>query len=127
MRTEPVVWIIGRQQWPRALLRAELMQRGLDAVGYVEPAQALAAVESAHVGRPDVVVLDLRELGLTRPDLEGLARLGVPTVLLGGAAELNQPLLEQFEWATVIRRPCTIGAVADAVEKLSASGRQVGS
>src|SRR5215471_17474158 len=28
-----VVWIIDAEQWPRALLRAELIERGFDAVG----------------------------------------------------------------------------------------------
>ena len=30
-----VVWIIDVDQWPRAMLRAELIERGYDAVGYV--------------------------------------------------------------------------------------------
>ena len=40
----PVIWIIDAEQWPRALLRAELIERGYDAVGYVtvrdDPADA---------------------------------------------------------------------------------------
>jgi hypothetical protein len=32
----PVVWIIDPDQWPRAMLRAELIERGVDAVGLPE-------------------------------------------------------------------------------------------
>jgi hypothetical protein len=116
---EPIVWIINSQLWPRAYLRAELMERGLDAVGFPEMAPALEALQSPHRPKPRIVVLELRELPIRRDELETLAQAGIPTIVLGGVAELNQNILNDFEWAAVIRRPFTIGAVADEVERVA--------
>src|SRR5689334_9573424 len=38
----PVVWIVDAEHWPRAYLRAELIERGYDAVGFVGVREALA-------------------------------------------------------------------------------------
>ena len=50
--------------------------------------------------------------------METLARVGIPTILLGGAVEVDQELISEFKWAAVIQRPFTIGMIADAVEEL---------
>jgi hypothetical protein len=31
--------------------------------------------------------------------------------------ELNNPLIQEFKWAKLLRRPVSIGEVADAVEE----------
>ena len=117
-RTEPIVWIIDRQQWPRALLRAELIERGFDALGYEEIADALTALHHPRTGRPQVIVLELREQDLNQDTLGPLVEAGVPIVVLGGIPELNEPAIEELAWAKVMRRPFTLGAVADEVEEL---------
>jgi hypothetical protein len=48
--------------------------------------------------------------------LDALAGLGIPVVVLGGAMEMNAPLVSEFEWAAVMRLPSTIGQVADVVD-----------
>ena len=116
--TKPVVWIINSQHWPRAFLRAELIERGFEAIGYIALSHALAALFHPDIVKPDIVVLELREQVLKRDELEALTRKGIPTIVLGGAMELNEKLVNEFEWAASICRPFTIGAVADVIEEL---------
>ena len=119
----PVVWIVSTQHWPRALLRAELIERGFDAAGHASLAHALAALRHPYVPRPRLIVLELRGLAAGPDQLEALARSDVPVLLLGGAIELAAGWVAGLEWAAVIRRPFSIGAVADRVEELlGASG-----
>ncbi|HXG68694.1 MAG TPA: hypothetical protein VNO70_26595 [Blastocatellia bacterium] len=116
---EPVVWVIDAEQWPRACLRAELIERGLDAVGYTETLPALVALHHPRTTKPQVIVLELRGQHMKKESLGALARSGVPVIILGGAAELREPVVNEFDWAAVMRRPFTIGAVADKVEELA--------
>jgi AmiR/NasT family two-component response regulator len=115
-----IVWIVDREHWARALLRAELIERGCDAVGYVDIPAALAALQSRKSAPPEVIVLELRGQQLEEDALGRLCAAGAPIVVLGGAVELNDPAVRNRQWAAVLRRPFTIGAVADAVEKLLA-------
>jgi len=114
---QPVIWIIDSQQWPRAYLRAELIERGFDAIGFVELTETVAALNDPEYVTPRLVILELQGQSITKGDLDTLTRIGIPTVALGGAAELNQPLVKEFKWEAVIRRPFTIGEIADVVEK----------
>jgi len=115
---EPVVWIIDSQHWPRAYLRAELIERGFDAVGFIDPQQALAALNYPWYPRPRLIVLELFELEAKRSEIAAVARLGIPTIVLGGAVQMNEQWIMGFEWADVVRRPFTVGEVADRAEKL---------
>jgi len=119
----PVVWVVDGQHWPRVYLRAELLERGFEAVGFVTIRRAMAALGHPLLGRPSVVVVELRGLGSgTREDLKDLARQGIPLVVLGGSVEVNQDWVVKMQWAAVIKRPVTIGAVADEVERLLSLG-----
>ena len=115
---EPVVWIINSQHWPRAYLRAELIQRGFDAIGSVRLSEPLAALRHPGIRKPRAIVLELRELDLACDELETLKRASIRLIALGGAAELSNEWIGESERAIVLRRPFTIGAVADAVEGL---------
>jgi hypothetical protein len=104
----PVVWIIDPDQWPRAMLRAELIERGVDAVGYLRPAEAVA-----HLGArfPDLIVVDVRDM--TREEIAELFKVGMPVIGVVGIPE--PPWLADFNWAVLLRRPVTIGEIANAV------------
>ena len=104
----PVVWIIDVEQWPRALLRAELIERGFDAVGWVTVRDA---VESLPERFPQAIVVDLR--GQPLPLVERLPTLGVPVLIVARVPESND--LPDGEWAAVLRRPVSIGEIADRV------------
>jgi NAD(P)-dependent dehydrogenase (short-subunit alcohol dehydrogenase family) len=55
-----------------------------------------------------------------KEEVERLIRYAIPVVILAGAVELNGEWVKEHEWAAVMRRPFTIGAVADKVERLLA-------
>ena len=102
-----VIWIIDADQWPRAMLRAELIERAFDAVGYVTVRDAIDSLPARH---PDAIVVDLR--GQPLPLVERLPKIGVPVVAIGGALELSE--LPEGPWI-VMQRPVSIGEVADRI------------
>lgn len=106
------------QHWPRATLRAELIDEGFDPVGYRDVRDALLAMHQPATTRPDALVVDLCGQMVSRQTVTMLAEAGVPTILLGGAAELNDRALGEFAWAAILRRPYTIGAVAGTLRRL---------
>lgn len=109
-----VIWIIDAEQWPRAMLRAELIERGFDAVGYITVRDA---IESLPLRPPDAIVVELR--GQPLGQIERLRGIGVPLVIIGGAPEIND--LPSEGWEAVMRRPVSIGEIAERVA--SAAGR----
>ena len=117
----PVVWIVDADHWPRAYLRAELIERGYDAVGFPTLREALGAL--ANVRRPALVIVDLGALEVEPRSLAALGRAGAPVLGVVGAAAAEDQLVRAFPWAALLRRPVTIGAIADAVERLLAGGR----
>jgi hypothetical protein len=119
MEQQPLVWIVDSEQWPRANLRAELIERGYDAVGFLRLGPVLAALRRTSSPKPSVLVLELRGQVVTRGDLEKIAGAGVPAILLGGAVELQQPGIDDFQWAEVMKRPVTLGEIADAVQRIA--------
>lgn len=90
------------------MLRAELIERGCDAVGYLTVRDAIDSLPERH---PDAIVVDLR--GQPIPLVERLLNLRVPIIVLGGALELHD--LPEREWAAVLQRPVSIGEIADRV------------
>ena len=117
---KPIIWIVDYQQWPRAYLRAELTERGFDAVGFMDLSQALIGLIDPNYRNPQAIVLELFDLFLTEKELGHLADTGIPVVVLGGAVELNEDLVREYKWAAVIQRPFTIGRVADVVVEVVA-------
>ena len=118
--TKAVVWIVDSQQWPRAYLRALLLERGFDAIGFVELAHALAALKTPHYPKPQVIVLELHAMSPTEEERNTLTRLRIPMIALAGAVELSEGWIKEVQWAALIQRPITIGQVADVIEKLTA-------
>jgi DNA-binding response OmpR family regulator len=119
------VWIVDRQQWPRALLRGELLESGLDVVGFVTVEDALVALVSATASRPDLIVVELKGLGVG--DDESLNRLdqtGLQVMLLGGEVELNSDTVRLGEWMAILKRPFTLGQVVQVVRRLLQVTRQ---
>jgi DNA-binding response OmpR family regulator len=122
--TKPIIWIIDREQWPRAYLRAELIERGFDAIGFIELSQAIAAINDPDYLKPQLIILELHDLFFTQDALDTLACAGIPMIALSGALELNQEWVRGIEWAAVIQRPFTIGQVADVVKNFLEGKRE---
>lgn len=113
-----MVLLVLPEHWPRALLRAELVERGYDAVGVPDLATAvrslpvegdrrtirLIVVDQAAVTGGDRWLLDLL-----------VSRHGGPPVLLLAHA-LGEP--PPGPWRRVVRRPALVGEIAAAVEEI---------
>jgi hypothetical protein len=124
----PIVWTIGAEHWPRALLRAELIERGWDAVGFVSLPDLLAQLVLERARRsagapPSVVVIDLRGQSATERQLDALFAPGVPLVAVGGVTEWAETRLTARHWTARLRRPVTLGAIADTTELVARVGR----
>jgi hypothetical protein len=119
---EPVLWIVDSEQWPRACLRAELIERGYDAHGFLTIIDALDALARGISPKPEALVLELRGQDCTPQLIESIQNLGTPTILLGGAPELNDPAIANQRWDGILKRPFSLGTVADLLEKLVPKG-----
>ncbi len=115
---KPIIWIIDSQQWPRAYLGALLIERGFDVLGFMELDRAVTALRDPHYARPRLIVLELKDLSVTGDQLETLLHLSIPIVGLTGTTEINNEKIKGMKWAALIRRPVTIGRVADLIEAL---------
>ena len=115
------VWIIDNEQWPRATLRAELLARGYEVVGFHRVLHALARLNDAGVPRPAIVVLELRDQPVSPALLGALRETGLPVILLGGAVELSDPSLAAVlaVAVAVLRRPFSVGDVVNAVARVA--------
>lgn len=90
------MWIVDSEHWPRACLRVELIERGYDAVGYIELDRALAALRCSRSGQPRVIVLEVRGQILSREKLAALADTHIPIIALAGVSERSDPLVKNF-------------------------------
>jgi hypothetical protein len=117
-KKEPALWVIDSEQWPRACLRAELIERGFDPYGFITISDALESLSKGASSKPELIILELRGQDLTRRLLDALRELRVPVVALAGNAELNEPLIKGQKWETVLKRPVTLGYIADVVQNI---------
>jgi hypothetical protein len=117
-KQEPVLWVVDSEQWPRACLRAELIERGYNPYGYLDIRDALDALFNGRSPRPEAIILELRGQNLSEEVVQALRNLQIPTILLGGSLELNDPLIQQENWEFVFKRPVSLGQIADAVPHL---------
>ena len=111
------VWVISNEHWLRALLRAELIEQGYDATGYPTTDEAVAELSRQPLQKPRVLILDLTGQEITRHQFSHLAAGGTRTVLLGGAVDLADPVLGDFRWAAVMKRPFTIREIVAVVAR----------
>ena len=112
----PRVWVVSADQWPRACLRAELIERGYDATGFVTITDALVGIMLARSLRPALLVFDRHRQAIDEKSRALLLREGVPVLAVVDAGRTDgEPAGPVVE---TLRRPLTIGAIADAVDRL---------
>ena len=115
----PRIVIVSDDQWLRAGLRGELRERGYDAVGARDLDEA-ARTSRPQAGRGPVklVLVDQLSLGDTLDASAGQrlrrAAWEAPVVLI---APRNRTAADG-EWTDVLRRPISIGDIADYVERI---------
>ena len=117
-QNEPLIWIIDSQQWTRALMRAELINRGFETIGFETINQALAAYHHPDFQKPHLIILELFGSSFRPGDFIKLASLKAKRILLGGIVQLNNKQVKRFRWHAIFRRPFTVGSVADMVGEL---------
>ncbi|HYA42548.1 MAG TPA: hypothetical protein VEF34_14665 [Syntrophobacteraceae bacterium] len=116
-RKKPLIWIIDNNHWERANIRAVLIERGCEVDGFVSVFHAVVALERVILEKPSLIVIETKNLPYRSGELEVLTRFGAPIVLLTGVYE-NRELVDKHRWDAVLRRPFTIGQVAETVECL---------
>jgi hypothetical protein len=104
----PRVLVVSPEHWARALLRAELRERGYDAFGQ-------ETVDDALLEQPvALLVLDQAALAERVKLIDFLqSRLGRPPTLLLAQGMGAPPV---GEWTRVLRRPLRIGDAVAAIE-----------
>jgi hypothetical protein len=115
--TGPPIWIVDADHWPRAYLRAELIERGHDAIGFETLKDALVTLALPRAARPTLWIIDLAGQTIDAAARAALARAGIPIVAVSGAGPANDDPLVPL--AETLRRPLTIGEIADAVDRLT--------
>jgi hypothetical protein len=120
-KSEPVVWLIDSEQWPRVCLRAELIERGYDACGFMTISDALGSLSKGTSPKPESIILELRGQHVTNQSLMAIRNLRIPTILLGGGIELNDPIIHRGKWAVILKRPVSLGTIAETLQKMLSS------
>jgi DNA-binding NtrC family response regulator len=112
----PTVWLIDADHWPRALLRAELIERGYDAIGFATLDEAIVRLARERPLRPGLVLIDLAGQELTRGAVALLSAGDVvPVIGLVGAVEAAEA--QRLGFTALLRRPLSLGQIADAVRR----------
>jgi hypothetical protein len=114
-----VVHVVGADHWPRAYLRAELIERGYDAEGFEALRDCLARLAARPGHRPRAIVVDLAGEAADDRLFAAVFRKGIPMIAVAGAEDAAASRLHDLPWTVFLRRPVTIGAIADAVAQLS--------
>lgn len=108
-------------QWPaRALVKAELEERGYEVLG-ADSIRLGVDLSMKRGFRPDLLVVDTNDLPIADADSEALAFLRgkAPLLLIGSTQYGSQPPAKLLP-SRVLFRPLTVGEIADAVSRLLA-------
>lgn len=107
------IWIVNADHWPRAYLRAELIERGYDAIGFETLKDALVRLGPGPGAPPALLILDLHGQIPSDGERRALSQRGVPILAVLDAAQSDDQ--SPAPLAGTLHRPLTIGAIADAV------------
>jgi hypothetical protein len=114
----PVVWVISGEPWPRACLRAELIQRGYDAIGFEAISTAHWALNLPAALRPSVTVIELSKLSDDQAGIIAFVRDAGRVIAVSGLMHAQSGDLQDLPWAALLIRPSSVGSVADAVDEV---------
>jgi FixJ family two-component response regulator len=115
---QPIIWTIDNNHWERANLGAVLIERGYEVEGFVSIFDALILFYRENIEKPAVIVLEIKNLQYQGAELDELLRIGAPVILLSGVYE-DMESARRHQWAAVLRRPFTVGQVAQTAERLA--------
>lgn len=110
--------IVSPDQWPRALLRAELLEAGYDAIG-ARTLSAALRYPATQPGRGPVRLIIVDQRVVEREASEVRARLAAKhTGSLWFLLAHSSGALPAGDWDAVLRRPQSIGQVVEAVGRV---------
>ena len=114
--------VVSADQWPRALLRAELRNAGYDAIGATTLARALRHPPTdAERGPVRLIIVDDQAVTADPTSLER-ARRQYPGVLF---VLVHRPRAAPAgPWAATLPRPVAIGEIVAAVRQLAPPQRE---
>jgi len=113
----PRILLVMPAQWPRALLRAALREAGYDASG-TRALKAALHQAAPGVGRGPLRLVVLDQDALAEEDgrdLDELRRISGAPMMLVAPVTRRVP---RGPWASVVRRPTSIGTLVQAIESL---------
>jgi hypothetical protein len=119
---KPTVWIVDADHWPRAELRALLIEQGYDAVGFETLRDAVLRLRLPGARPPAAFVVNLIGQDVGDALLAALAAAHVPVVAIGGAVEAEDPRVRAQPFTEFLRRPITIGEIAGAAARVVGAG-----
>jgi hypothetical protein len=112
--------------WPRALLRAELIERGYDVVGAPDLSTALLS-RPQEQGRAPVGVIVIDQDAWVEPQSRLVdllvSRHRNPRLVLLARAQLEPP---SIPWDKIVRKPALIGQIASEIEDALKGGEAKG-
>jgi hypothetical protein len=112
---QPIIWLIDNNHWERADIRALLIELGFQVEGFVDIRHSLSLFHREIVEKPDLIILELHGLVFKESELDKLSRLEAPVILLTGVFEDDRQPLVKYKWSAVLRRPFSIGQLAELV------------
>ncbi len=104
----PVVFVIGRDWTVRAGVRAELLEAGVDALGFETLEDADAAARP-----PDAVLVDASSADISHPALRRWAGHAAVLAVTSGVTGEAMP-----DFAQALRRPVRIAEIVTAVRPI---------
>ena len=116
MTVPPRILVVSAEQWPRALLRAQLGEAGYDAIGAGTLSRALRhPPDDAERGPVRLIVVD-SEAAAAEPEALEHARRRYP----GGAFGLvhGAGAVPPGPWAATLQRPVTIGEIVATARRM---------
>lgn len=112
----PVIWIVDSDHWPRSYLRAELIERGYQAVGFEDLRDVLVELALGRP-RPALLIVVVHDQPIPPHQRAALARGSLHLLwVVGSTATVPEAPLDSSAMV-VLRRPVTIGRIADTVER----------
>lgn len=108
----PTVFVISEDWTLRTAARAELLELGIDALGFESADQAAQAAAAGSL--PDAVVLDTAHARLDHPAIASWTRRAGLLLITSGIA----PAPEAPAGAVVLRRPVRVGEIVAQVRHI---------
>ncbi len=120
----PGVFLIGKDWSTRALLRAELLEEGVDVEAFETAAEAIAASDASGL-LPLLIVADLSSSDAPERDADLLAALSrdVPIWIIAGKTMVGPNNLKERGFEKILFKPLDAGELVEQIKRRLGQGR----